>query len=454
MGGAKRDAGQREGSTGTAAKKAEAKASPAREEKPRRTCLHSQLHKTKFCLYHLKGTCQYGSECAFAHSCTELQATPDLRKTRLCAAFMEGGGCQDPNCTFAHGEDELRFTDMFYKKTLCIWHEKGRCRNGDQCRFAHGQGDRQSNREPVNTVSRDSPAAIGVGFHKAKEHRKVAKMPDVHIPFATASKIPHGSTRSHSGSDGSTTPPPSSLEAGFSSDSGSAAGRLAAMMRGKGLLASPSHETGLTPDMIAAINQVVEPMKVVPTRGWASQEALLQALMSQPPTQPTFPTSFGLQDPSDLQYEDKSLQAELEKLRQNIAALNMQCTMIKERMYKCEEKDMSANMKPGLLQALYSGANLLDVIRRTGTGGISTPGSFCEVPPGLHQLNLMPNLGLPGAFTGSVGVMGDCGQTVPAQLLQQLRAASWTQEQRSTPGNWSCTAAWPYVGIPGSAVGA
>jgi len=102
-----------------------------------RACLTSQLRKTKICAYHLRGACQYGSDCAFAHSCTELQSTPDLRKTRLCEAF-EVGNCTNSKCSFAHGEDELRSTNLFYKKTLCVWNQKGKCRNGDQCRFAHG----------------------------------------------------------------------------------------------------------------------------------------------------------------------------------------------------------------------------------------------------------------------------------------------------------------------------
>jgi len=101
-----------------------------------RSCLTSQLRKTKICTYHLRGTCQYGSDCAFAHSCTELQSTPDLRKTRLCEAF-EAGKCTNGKCSFAHGEEELRSTNLFYKKTLCMWNQKGKCRNGDQCRFAH-----------------------------------------------------------------------------------------------------------------------------------------------------------------------------------------------------------------------------------------------------------------------------------------------------------------------------
>mmetsp|Transcript_82970 Transcript_82970/g.146605 ORF Transcript_82970/g.146605 Transcript_82970/m.146605 type:complete len:510 (-) Transcript_82970:169-1698(-) len=110
------------------------------DDKNKRSCLHKQLRKTKFCIYHLQGVCQFGKNCAFAHNCKELQGAPDLRKTKLCK-LTSGGECMDPYCSFAHTEEELRSTDMFYKKTLCIWHEKGRCRNGDQCRFAHGIGE-------------------------------------------------------------------------------------------------------------------------------------------------------------------------------------------------------------------------------------------------------------------------------------------------------------------------
>ncbi|CAE7500482.1 Zc3h4 [Symbiodinium sp. KB8] len=109
----------------------------AKGEVNRRACLHRQLHKTKFCTYFLKGACHYGPQCAFAHSCTELQAMPDLRKTRMCKAFAEGK-CTDPNCAFAHGEQELVSTGLFHKMSLCKWNEKGKCRNGSQCRFAHG----------------------------------------------------------------------------------------------------------------------------------------------------------------------------------------------------------------------------------------------------------------------------------------------------------------------------
>jgi len=108
-----------------------------------RNCLHKQLRKTKFCMFHLQGTCQFGKDCAFAHSLAEMNGTPDLRKTQLCKAFAEGR-CDDPTCNFAHGEVELRSTDMFFKKSLCIWNEKGKCRNDSQCRFAHGLAELRS----------------------------------------------------------------------------------------------------------------------------------------------------------------------------------------------------------------------------------------------------------------------------------------------------------------------
>merc|ERR1719359_2040914 len=101
-------------------------------------------------MYHLRGSCQYGEGCAFAHTSEEIENAPDLSKTCLCKAFV-AGKCEDPNCGFAHGVQELRSTDTFYKKTLCMWHEKGRCRNGDQCRFAHGGRELRSTGGDLDT---------------------------------------------------------------------------------------------------------------------------------------------------------------------------------------------------------------------------------------------------------------------------------------------------------------
>lgn len=128
----------------------QAKASPgvpdAQEDRPR-SGLNAQLAKTKLCAHYLKGSCQYGRNCSFAHSCAQLQASPDLRKTRLCAKFFEGAGCTDRDCLYAHSQEDLRSTHLFYRKTLCIWNEKGKCRNGQGCRFAHGTA--QLRREPA-----------------------------------------------------------------------------------------------------------------------------------------------------------------------------------------------------------------------------------------------------------------------------------------------------------------
>lgn len=130
--------------------------------KSRRACLHKQLHKTKFCSYYLKGACHYGDDCAFAHTCAELQATPDLRKTRTCKAFAEGK-CTDENCSFAHGEHQLISTGLFHKMSLCKWHEKGRCRNGDQCRFAHGVGELRDSKTALASPAAATQAKSDAG---------------------------------------------------------------------------------------------------------------------------------------------------------------------------------------------------------------------------------------------------------------------------------------------------
>jgi len=131
----------------------------AKGEVNRRACLHRQLHKTKFCTYFLKGACHYGPQCAFAHSCTELQAMPDLRKTRMCKAFAEGK-CIDPNCAFAHGEQELVSTGLFHKMSLCKWNEKGKCRNGSQCRFAHGLEELRDMKKAVTAAAAFAPPDV------------------------------------------------------------------------------------------------------------------------------------------------------------------------------------------------------------------------------------------------------------------------------------------------------
>lgn len=135
------------------------------EQNSHRATLSKHLRKTRFCMYHLQGACQFGSECSFAHALSEMHQTPDLTKTQLCKAWAEGN-CSRENCMFAHGDDELRSTDMFYKKTLCIWNEKGKCRNGEKCRFAHGMKQvRPRSQGDVNSI----PPAAGKSEGKGQQ---------------------------------------------------------------------------------------------------------------------------------------------------------------------------------------------------------------------------------------------------------------------------------------------
>lgn len=136
------------------------------ECRPRATCARKQLRKTKVCFYHLKGACQYGEACSFAHSRSELQGVPDLRKTQLCKAFLQGQ-CKDTDCNFAHGNSELRRTNLNFKTTLCIWNEHGKCRNGALCRFAHGLEELRNNKvnedqtSSTTTTPRSTEASLG-----------------------------------------------------------------------------------------------------------------------------------------------------------------------------------------------------------------------------------------------------------------------------------------------------
>jgi len=129
------------------------------DNSPSRISLQRHLRKTKYCVYHLKGICQFEQNCAFAHNPMELQGAPDLRKTRLCKSFYTGG-CKDSKCTYAHGEQELRSTDMFYKRTLCSWFGKGCCRNGSRCHFAHGLADLRMYREGSSSSQSEGSVSV------------------------------------------------------------------------------------------------------------------------------------------------------------------------------------------------------------------------------------------------------------------------------------------------------
>jgi hypothetical protein len=165
-------------------------AASEKKDKNRRTCLHTQLRKTKICMYHLRGACQYSTNCAFAHTCSELQGTPDLAKTRLCKTYAATGLCTDMECTFAHGEEELRSTNSFFKKTLCMWNEKGKCRNGDQCRFAHGSPELRSNGgvPPAEQLPKSTVKASSAGTGNAMDRYMQERL----LQDAAASKTAAG----------------------------------------------------------------------------------------------------------------------------------------------------------------------------------------------------------------------------------------------------------------------
>jgi len=103
--------------------------------------------------------CDLGENCHFAHGEDELRVGPrggmeagdgpspgrpgPFYKTTLCKRWGETGSCEfGSDCLFAHGEAELRQTpdrpDNF-KTILCKnWEAEGRCEWGEQCRWAHG----------------------------------------------------------------------------------------------------------------------------------------------------------------------------------------------------------------------------------------------------------------------------------------------------------------------------
>lgn len=94
------------------------------------------LRKTRICGYNLRGACRFGSQCTFAHSAAQVQATPNLSKTQLCQLYA-AGNCFKDNCSFAHGLEELRPSPHSNSK-ICKWFAEGTCRNGSKCTFAHG----------------------------------------------------------------------------------------------------------------------------------------------------------------------------------------------------------------------------------------------------------------------------------------------------------------------------
>lgn len=142
--------------------------------------------KTKLCTFYLRGQCDRGEACKFAHGVDAMAPIPNLYKTRLCNSFVKKlGRCPDgDSCQFAHSREELRPVTMtpsclcspqlqafdhkaapvqqgtrggdgeektvralkspLLKVDLCRFYVQGRCLRGENCTFAHGEDELQA----------------------------------------------------------------------------------------------------------------------------------------------------------------------------------------------------------------------------------------------------------------------------------------------------------------------
>ncbi|CAE7381353.1 prp22 [Symbiodinium natans] len=168
-------------------------------------------HKTQMCSFFLKGHCQNGENCRFAHGQRELDASNGSRsvapsaarapsqtrptsaaqhKTQMCSFFLKGHCQNGENCRFAHGQHELdasngartvapsaarapsqtRPTSAAQHKTqMCSFFLKGHCHNGENCRFAHGQHELDTS----NGVRTVAPSAARAPSHTSNGARTV-----------------------------------------------------------------------------------------------------------------------------------------------------------------------------------------------------------------------------------------------------------------------------------------
>ena len=85
------------------------------------------------------------------------------RRTRLCQFHIRGCCERGPRCTFAHGVGELgsvrpaRDWDSG-KEGLCKFFQEGRCRRGDLCEWAHGT--HQLRQEEQSKIKKQEEADI------------------------------------------------------------------------------------------------------------------------------------------------------------------------------------------------------------------------------------------------------------------------------------------------------
>jgi len=117
---------------------------------------HSELWeppvKRKLCSHFLKGACDHGAQCTFAHGEHELgQPIPEVKKPaasakwKLCVYFQQGTCANQNRCHFAHGDHEIgqpipevKNFSVNTKRKLCSHFLEGHCRHGASCTFAHG----------------------------------------------------------------------------------------------------------------------------------------------------------------------------------------------------------------------------------------------------------------------------------------------------------------------------
>lgn len=122
--------------------------------------LETQLQKTKLCRFHMKGLCQHGSSCRFAHGSSELVQTPNLSKTKMCPDLVANGRCKNRQCAFAHHESELKEVSVCHKTLECTWFLAGKCRNGSECRFAHGKHELKGNEKNMAPERKLEPPGL------------------------------------------------------------------------------------------------------------------------------------------------------------------------------------------------------------------------------------------------------------------------------------------------------
>ena len=88
----------------------------------------------------------YSTSGSFSHSPEEVRERPNLTKTKMCPSIESNTSCPAPSfdlCPYAHSLTELRATPMLFRTVICSWWKKGQCEFGDSCRFAHGEDQRQ-----------------------------------------------------------------------------------------------------------------------------------------------------------------------------------------------------------------------------------------------------------------------------------------------------------------------